>query len=160
MEWHLSLGCDHGRLVDNSKQKSQSTMPQMGNILTDLVIAQNFRTVNVRFNKNSQRFFTLYTKHGCGFLKPRKGISLYQESGVLLLFRQNKINDASWILSVICSEHRFLHSPPAKIAGRGCLSCLPLPSAAAQHGCSFWGSPKPLLSIFRSGRTAYRCIHP
>ena len=63
-------------------------------------------------------------------------------------------------LSVICSEHRFLHSPPEKIAGRGCPSCLSLPSAAAQHGCSFWGSPKPLLSIFRSGRTAYRCIHP
>ena len=63
-------------------------------------------------------------------------------------------------LSVIGSEHRFLRSPPAKNAGKGCLSCLPLPSAAAQHGCSFWGSPKPLRSIFRSGRTAYRCIHP
>ena len=63
-------------------------------------------------------------------------------------------------LSVIGSEHRFLHSPPAKNAGKGCLSCLPLLSASAQHGCSFWGSPKPLRSIFRSGRTAYRCIHP
>ena len=28
-------------------------------------------------------------------------------------------------LSVICSEHRFLHSPPAKSAGKKCPSCLP-----------------------------------